>query len=75
MPMDLGLAGQQPNIELAVFFVPYIVFEIPSNTLPKKFTPHVGVTFCMLGGIAILGQGFVQNYSGLLATRTLLSFF
>jgi MFS family permease len=76
MPKDLGLTGQEPNIALAVFFVPYIVFEIPSNILLKKFTPHVWLTFCMAGfGIAMLGQGFVQNYSGLLSTRILLGFF
>jgi hypothetical protein len=39
--MDLGLVGQQPNIALAIFFVPYIVFEILSNILLEKFTQHV----------------------------------
>ncbi|KAI3391421.1 hypothetical protein diail_7372 [Diaporthe ilicicola] len=76
MPEELGLVGQQPNTALAVFFIPYIVFEIPSNILLKKFTPHVWLTLCMLGfGIVMLGQGFVQNYNGLLATRILLGLF
>ncbi|KAI0014723.1 putative allantoate permease [Xylariomycetidae sp. FL0641] len=76
MPEELGLSGQQPNTALAVFFVPYIIFEIPSNMLMKKFTPHVWLSICMLGfGVVEIGQGFVQNYSGLLATRFLLGFF
>jgi hypothetical protein len=38
---DLNMTKQQPNIALTVFFVPYIVFEIPSNIALKRFTPHV----------------------------------
>jgi MFS family permease len=76
MPAELGLTGQQPNIALAIFFVPYIVFEIPSNILMKRLSPHVWLSFCVLGfGIAELCQGFVQNYSGLIATRFFLGLF
>ena len=41
LPKELGLTGQQPNIALAVFFVPYILFEIPSNILMKRYQPHI----------------------------------
>ncbi|KAK7729248.1 High-affinity nicotinic acid transporter [Cytospora paraplurivora] len=76
MPKELGMTGQQPNIALAIFFVPYIIFEIPSNILMKRFTPHVWLSACMLGfGIFMLGQGFVQNYGSLLATRFFLGLF
>lgn len=76
MPQELGLTGQQPNIALAVFFVPYILFEIPSNILMKRFTPHVWLSACILGfGIVMLCQGFIQSYNGLLATRFFLGLF
>ncbi|KAI2780626.1 putative allantoate permease [Daldinia loculata] len=76
LPEELGLTGQQPNIALAVFFVPYIVFEIPSNILMKRFSPHVWLSLCIFCfGVVMLGQGFIRNYSGLLATRFLLGFF
>ncbi|KAI1073453.1 putative allantoate permease [Whalleya microplaca] len=76
LPEELGLTGQQPNTALAVFFVPYIIFEIPSNILMKRFTPHVWLSLCILGfGIVMLCQGFIQNYSGLLATRFFLGLF
>lgn len=76
MPEELGLSGQQPNIALAIFFVPYIVFEMPSNMLMKRFTPHVWLSFCMVCfGVIMLAQGFVQSYGGLLATRFLLGLF
>jgi hypothetical protein len=36
---DLGMTGHEYNIALFVFFVPYILFEVPSNILLKKMTP------------------------------------
>ncbi|KID72028.1 MFS transporter prlL [Metarhizium brunneum] len=76
MPRELGLTGQQPNISLAVFFVPYIVFEIPSNLLMKRLSPHVWLSLCVLGfGVTELCQGFIQGYGGLLATRFFLGLF
>jgi hypothetical protein len=46
LPKELGLVGQQPNIALTIFFVPYIIFEIPSNILMKRFQPHIWRTHC-----------------------------
>lgn len=46
---DLNIAtGMKYNIALTIFFVPYIIFEIPSNILLKKFKPHV---WCMSLGL------------------------
>ncbi|KAH7324162.1 putative allantoate permease [Stachybotrys elegans] len=76
MPEELGLTGQQPNTALAVFFVPYILCEIPSNMLMKRFTPHVWLSFCILGfGVVMLCQGFVKNFGGLVTTRFFLGLF
>lgn len=59
-----------------MFFVPYVVFEIPSNILLKRFSPRIWLSGCMLCfGIVSIGQGLVQNYGGLLATRFLLGVF
>ena len=38
---DLGLLGNQYNICLVMFFIPYVVFEIPANLLLKKFRPSI----------------------------------
>lgn len=38
---DLHLKKDEPNIALAMFFIPYVLFEVPSNILMKKLTPHV----------------------------------
>ncbi|MCJ1380519.1 hypothetical protein MMC17_003627 [Xylographa soralifera] len=73
LPKDLNLIGTQENIALTIFFVPYVLFEIPSNILLKKFKPHIWLSGCILAfGIIMLAQGFVHSYQGLLATRFLL---
>lgn len=36
--------GMKYNTALTIFFVPYVLFEIPSNILLKKMKPHV---WCM----------------------------
>ena len=70
---DLKLTGTQYNTALTMFFIPYILFEIPSNIILKRLKPHVWLSLCMFffGLITIL-QGLVHNWSGLLATRFFL---
>jgi hypothetical protein len=43
---DLGIApgSTEYNTALTIFFVPYILFEIPSNIILKKLKPHVWCT-------------------------------
>lgn len=73
MATDLKLHGNQFNIALTVFFVPYVLAEIPSNYFLKKFKPHVWLSGCMvLFGAITLSMGFVQNFGGLLTCRFLL---
>ncbi|KAF6236749.1 hypothetical protein HO173_005040 [Letharia columbiana] len=73
LPKDLHLKGNESNVALTIFFVPYVLFEVPSNILMKRFKPHVWLSGCILAfGIVMLCQGFVQSYSGLLATRFFL---
>ncbi|KAF1810173.1 MFS general substrate transporter [Eremomyces bilateralis CBS 781.70] len=68
--------GNKYNTALTIFFVPYIIFEIPSNIMLKKFKPNywLGGNMFMFGVIT-MAQGFVKNYSGLLATRFFLGVF
>jgi MFS family permease len=76
MSKQIGLIGNQYNICLTVFFVPYVVCEVPSNVLLKKFKPHAWLSFCMVCfGVVSIGQGFVANYGGLITTRILLGVF
>jgi MFS family permease len=73
---DIGLTGTQYNTCLTIFFVPYIVFEIPSNIFLKRFSPRVWLSFCCMGfGLVTTMQGLVQSYGGLITTRFLLGIF
>ncbi|CCH46800.1 High-affinity nicotinic acid transporter [Wickerhamomyces ciferrii] len=76
MAEDLNLKGNEFNVALTIFFVPYVFFEIISNHLMKKISPHIWLSGCiLLFGIVTLAMGFVKNYSGLLACRFFLGVF
>lgn len=50
--------------------------KVPSNILLKRLSPPVWFAIaCALVGICMMGQGLVENYGGLLATRFLLGIF
>lgn len=73
MSEDLNLVGHQYNTALTIFFVPYILCEVPSNYLLKRFKPHLWLSLCMvLFGAVTIAQGFVQNFGGLVTTRWFL---
>ncbi|KAF4214222.1 hypothetical protein CNMCM8980_006907 [Aspergillus fumigatiaffinis] len=71
---DLGLTGIQWNIVLSIFFVPYVLLEVPSNMLLKNFSRpsiYLGILITCWGIIMTL-TGVVQNFAGLMITRVLL---
>lgn len=74
---DLHLTkNNKYNIALVVFFVPYVLFEIPSNVILKRLRPHVWLPACMfMFGLVSICQGLVSNYGGLVTTRFFLGLF
>ncbi|KAH6846404.1 high-affinity nicotinic acid transporter [Alternaria alternata] len=76
LEQDLKLHGLQYNDCLAVLFPFYIAAEIPSNIMMKRTRPSIWLTFIMFfWSLAMICQGFVKNYSGLMATRVFLGVF
>lgn len=71
---DLGLTGIQYNIALSLFFVPYILLEVPSNVVLKKFQrPSFYMAILVVSwGFIMTFTGFVHNFAGLLICRLLL---
>ncbi|KAI0751640.1 MFS general substrate transporter [Daedaleopsis nitida] len=70
---DTHLHGTQFNIALAIFYVPYIIVELPSNWVLKRFKPSRWLPFLvLLWGTVTTLSGLVHNYSGLLAIRFFL---
>lgn len=45
---DLNMKGQDYNVALFVFFIPYILFEVPSNLLIRKIAPSTWLSFIMI---------------------------
>ncbi|KAL5383287.1 hypothetical protein DPSP01_005975 [Paraphaeosphaeria sporulosa] len=76
LEQDLKLHGLQYNDCLAILFPFYIAAEIPSNIMMKRVRPSIWLTFIMFcWSVSMIGQGFVKNYSGLMATRVFLGVF
>ena len=76
MTKDLNMKGNDYNVALFIFFVPYILFEVPSNIIIKRVSPSTwlsGIMFCW--GVVTIGQGLVKTNGGLQAMRFLLGFF
>ncbi|GFF47033.1 uncharacterized transporter C1002.16c [Aspergillus udagawae] len=73
---DLGMTGHEYNIALFVFFVPYILFEVPSNILLKKMTPSWWLSGIMFAwGILTVCQGVTKSFRGLVVCRVLIGVF
>lgn len=53
----LNMTGPQYNIALFIFFVPYILLEVPSNIILKKVAPSTWLSAIMvLWGVYLLSQ-------------------
>ena len=48
LEMDLKMKGQDYNVALFIFFIPYILFEVPSNLLIRKITPSTWLSSLMV---------------------------
>ncbi|GAQ44003.1 hypothetical protein AtubIFM54640_001362 [Aspergillus tubingensis] len=73
MGKDLNLVGNQYNVASTLFFVPYIIFEIPSNVMLKKTRPSFWLAVQVLTwGIVMTCMGAVQGFASLTACRVLL---
>jgi len=71
---DLNLGtGPKYNTALAIFYVPYIWVDVPSNWLIKRVGAGYYLPGLVIGwGIISVGIGFVRTYESLLAVRFLL---
>ncbi|KAF2732172.1 putative MFS transporter [Polyplosphaeria fusca] len=73
---DLKLTGFDFNTVLSVFYVSYIIFEIPSNMCCKWMGPGWYIPIISLGfGICSVGTAFVTNIQAACGVRFLLGLF
>ncbi|PWN48402.1 MFS general substrate transporter [Violaceomyces palustris] len=75
--VDLKLTtGSNYSIPALIFFVPYIIFELPSNLLLRKIgaAKQLG-TIAFLWGSMMVAMGFVNNWQQLTVLRALVGLF
>ncbi|KAK8139445.1 hypothetical protein PG984_002825 [Apiospora sp. TS-2023a] len=77
MAHDLELdEGNRFNIALFIYFIPYILLEVPSNMIIRRVRPSwylSGLMVCW--GVINMCMGFVQTYQGLVVLRFFLGAF
>ncbi|EAU39624.1 conserved hypothetical protein [Aspergillus terreus NIH2624] len=74
---SLGMTGEQYNIALAIFFVPFILAEVPSNIVLNRFkrpSTYLGALM-FIWGVTMTCTGFIHNFGSLVAIRFLLGLF
>jgi sugar phosphate permease len=73
MDKDLGFKGNQYNIMLSIFFIPYVLFSPPIAMLGKKYGPHRVLPILMFcfGSMTLISAS-VKNFAGLMALRWFL---
>ena len=73
---DLHLTGNQFNVALVVFFIPFIIFEAPSNLGMKRVSPRLWLSGqTLLLGLFTICQGVIKTYGGLIAMRVFVGTF
>jgi MFS family permease len=73
---DLGLSGYDYNLVLSVFYISYIIFELPSNMACKYFGPGWFIPFLTLGfGAASIATAFVHTRAQICGVRFVLGVF
>jgi len=77
MLADLGMTGVQYNVAVSVFFITFVLAEVPSNMILHVFkrpSIYIGGIVTVWGIIMTL-TGIVHNYGGLIAIRLFLGLF
>ncbi|KAA1088785.1 hypothetical protein PGTUg99_029078 [Puccinia graminis f. sp. tritici] len=73
MDHSLGLHGKQYNVGLAVFYITYILSELPSNYMLRIMGGKIWLPFLVASwGVITIFSGFMKNYASLLVIRLLL---
>ncbi|KAF3347958.1 Centromere protein C 1 [Verticillium dahliae VDG2] len=73
---DLGMAGYDYNLAVLVFYIPYMLLEIPSNMLLNRLKPRYYIaSLVFLWGLTITLAGFSTRFAHLVAARVLLGVF
>ncbi|KKY29149.1 putative mfs transporter [Phaeomoniella chlamydospora] len=70
---DIDMTGDEYLTGLTLYFIGYVLFEIPCNIILKKTSPRSWLpTLTLAWGVVATLMGVTQNYAGFLAVRFFL---
>lgn len=73
MTDDLGMDSDQYSISLIVFFITYVLFEVPSNLILARTKPSIFLpTIMFLWGAVTCCMAAIDTYEHLVALRTIV---
>ncbi|KAF7723576.1 hypothetical protein EC973_001817 [Apophysomyces ossiformis] len=73
LAVDIGISASDYNWALSIFFIGYILFEVPSNLMLKKIGPSKWIPLVMIAwGTVMACMAAIHNTAGLLASRFFL---
>lgn len=76
MGKDLNLVGVRFNWVTSIFYIVYMLVEVPSNILLKIIGPKFYLPLLVVGfGLVSLCSAFVNSFAGLLVARAFLGVF
>lgn len=76
MERDLNMSGYDYNIAVLIFYIPYIILELPSNYFFNRIEPRKFMGVIIMGwGLTVTFAGFSQSYPGLLVSRVFIGIF
>lgn len=77
LPQSLNMSDLDYNIAVSIFFIPFVLAEVPSNMILHLFKrPSIYMGGLVTAwGIVMTLTGVVQNFGGLLAVRVFLGLF
>ena len=75
MSRDLGLTTQQIGLAAGVFFIGYVLVEVPSNMLLRRFGARIWIARIMITwGLVTAATAAVNSATSLFVARLLLGF-
>lgn len=70
---DLGVSSSQYSMVLVIFFISYVIFEVPSNLILVRTQPSIFIpTIMVLWGGITMCMAAVKSYEALLGVRFVL---
>ena len=76
MATDLNLIGYRFNWALSIFYIVYLMVEVPSNIILKRVGPRFYLPLLVVGfGFVSMCTAFVKDFHGLCVARAFLGIF